>query len=505
MKGNLLKNRILRKMLPILVLCLAICGSYLLTSAMLGDNPGKPVVYGMAAALVAALAMTGVYAWKNPTKRDNALLMLVLFSGIVLRIGYMLYTPCNVRSHDLWGILIEEKGHAGYLLRLIVNGQLPESYELQLYQQPLFYLLGAGVSKVLCGILGRTDAYALVDAAKTVSCMAACLTLFAMKDICDELHMKRRSSVIALAVMAFLPSAWYAGGRIAPDGLAAFFIAMAFLYTLRWYREHSWTNTILLALIYGLGVCTKISVGVPALITAAVFLVELVKENKAKRLGNYVLKMLTFAAISLPIGLWYNFRNLILFGQELGYVPGQGGWQSPLFCGDRSVFARSIVLDFENLFATPYANPNEDYNIPIYYLKSALFGEFTFKVRWLLPIALLFVAFALSAMIVWAVVGRLRRVVWHPKKLTTNSSRVIQPLLWFLVFYVSGVAFANAYPYGCSMDFRYMIFLGVPAGILLGQQVETEETSLGSRIAIGLLLAYSILATIWCFSVGVIS
>lgn len=58
---------------------------------------------------------------------------IILYIGITLRILYMLYTPCNVRKHDLGTIEPGANGHAGYILTLL-EGHLPESAEAQFYQ-----------------------------------------------------------------------------------------------------------------------------------------------------------------------------------------------------------------------------------------------------------------------------------------------------------------------------------------------------------------------------------
>ena len=77
-----------------------------------------------------------------------------------------------------------------------------------------------------------------------------------------------------------------------------------------------------MAVIYGLGVMTKVSVGVIALFTAVVFVIMLVKTVKtdAKQWKMLMLRYIVFGLISLPLGLWYSVRNYRMFGQPLGYV-----------------------------------------------------------------------------------------------------------------------------------------------------------------------------------------
>ena len=94
-------------------------------------------------------------------------------------------TPVTQRGHDLFELDSSAPGKAGYLLRILQEHRLPESYVLQLYQQPFFFLLGAGMSGILNGILQRTDPFSLVDGAKVVSCLASCFSLLAAERLLE--------------------------------------------------------------------------------------------------------------------------------------------------------------------------------------------------------------------------------------------------------------------------------------------------------------------------------
>lgn len=104
-------------------------------------------------------------------------------------------------------------------------------------------------------------------------------------------------------------------------------------------KEKNWKNTLLLAVIYGLGMMTKISMATLAVFTAVVFARSFFKACKTGTWKGLLLKYAVFGAISLPLGLWYSLRNYLLFRQPLTYVLEMSR-DSALYTGDRSIWQR---------------------------------------------------------------------------------------------------------------------------------------------------------------------
>lgn len=390
---------------------------------------------------------------------DEQLVGILLWVGILLRVGYMIYTPCNVRSHDLWEINENSYGHASYLLQ-VINGHLPKTNTVQFYQQPFFYLLGAALSQCMNFILRTKDAYFLVDAAKTVSCMASCISLVVSREIFRECGLTGRGLMRAMMLVTFLPVYFLSGGRVGPDALACLFMLLVFWYTLKWLKKKSWKNTILLALFYGFGMMTKVSCATLALFTALVFAGCLFQGFKDKTWKSLLAKYLVFGVISLPLGLWYSVRNYLLFGQSFTYVPVISK-ESSLYTGDYAVFQRIFAINVKNLFADPFAAVYDDYNLPVYALKSSLFGEFRFEKMKGIACVLLFFAALLAVCCMIAIIYQIGFAKGD------RMGRLC--LLAAVIFYASIVVFYLRLPYGCSMDFRYMLFLPVPIAVMLGK------------------------------------
>lgn len=421
-----------------------------------------------------ALALTAVIASVNVrtmTCRDihyyDVIIIAIMAAGIIMRIGYMLYTPCNIRQHDLWGFDADAGGHAAYILNLMQYHRLPLSNKLQFYQQPFFYIAGSLMSFVVNSILNTSSAYELADAARTAACTASCLMLPASDALCRECGIGGRGRVISTALVACSPVFYMTAGMLTPDSLSTLLMVLAVLYTIKWSNDCSWKNTVLLAVIYGLGVMTKVSVGVIALFTAVVFVIMLVKTVKtdAKQWKMLMLRYIVFGLISLPLGLWYSVRNYRMFGQPLGYVLDIGGSRSKLYTGDRSIAARIFTFSIDNIMKGPYADVFNDYNAPAYYLKSSLFGEYRYEVPAIIPAVLLFAALFITFIAVVAFIYQLIHL--KNKSIAYYAVPVVSVLMYASVTY-----FYMKYPYGCSMDYRYMGLLSVMAGAALGRMCE---------------------------------
>ena len=410
------------------------------------------------------------------------IIKLLILTGCILRIYYAAVTPVTLRGHDIWEISADAKGKAAYLLRLVEWGKLPDSYDLQFYHQPFYYMLSALAAVIMRGLTGITDAAFLVNGGKVISCIASCGTLFLteylLKEFCPV-----ATRVYGMVILSFTPVFWLTGGRLGEDALTCFFMVAVILWTVRWEKQPDWKNTVILAVLYGCGMMTKISLAFPAFYTAYIFW----KKRKSSR---FVLKMGVFALLSLPLGLWYSVRNFILFGQPFGYVLRQG---ENLYRGSYSYVARFFSFDLKNWLSTPYANPYKDYNFPVYLLKSELFGEFTYDVPVWLPALLLLFSTLLTLCV--AGIGIYKICKWKSLK----EDR--RPLIFGLLFGGYAMISYLRLPFGCSMDFRYYMMLAVCKALVLccflNEQTEgrfVQEKLLlqkGLKVLCALLAAFS--------------
>lgn len=434
---------------------------------------------------VGVLTMTGAVVWlmlAHPElDRNEILLWLILALGILMRIGYVLYTPVYVRGHDLGGCTLESNGHVAYILHLL-QGELPPNNSYQFYHPPLFHGLSAVAMACYRALSGFTEPEQLVEAAKTVSCAASIVTLFYARKLCRQLRLGDGATLMAVSLAAFLPNHYLLAGRVNNDSLAVLFMAAILYYTLLWYERQDWGPLVKLALCFGLGMMTKISVGVFALVTGCMMLLVLFRRLREKKALPIIRQFAVFGLIAFPLGLWYPIRNFILFQQPFNYVLRPSA--QSLYCGDHSLWERFGLI--KNLGI--YDHPFEDYNVWAYLLKGSLFGEFTFSMGKVIPgllilINLLLILLSLAAMVLV--------LIRHPAAQWTALS------CFWLVLMGSYIHFNIQYPFGCTMDFRYVVPAALIGAVFLAKWWDQAQARKGVRgVVAGSVGLFTILSVV---------
>jgi len=414
--------------------------------------------------------------------------VLIMMIGLMVRIIYVLNTPALVRQHDL---APDNYGQMDYILHFVNSWSLPDTNLIQFYHPPLHHMI--------CAIWFRISAFFNVEHDTIIESFqyltafySSCLMVVTYR-IFIHLKLKKQFLLVATALVAFHPTMVILAGSINNDMLAILFYVSAFLWMLRWWEEQSIKNTVLLALCVGLGMMVKIGNATLAFVIAPFFLYKLIKENQWASRLKLATKFLIFGCISIPLGLWHAIRNLIEFGQPLGFVLEQqvGGW---LDRGDVPLFSRIFSFPLEQLVASPYVVLKTDYSLPIYTVKCSLFGEWSYTNMDFLAIALVALNIILIAMSLIAMVYTLVR------KQKTEYWMLFA--LW-LVHIVSHVFFYIRYPFACSMDFRYIVptlICGAGFICIAGQRLAEEREGLWKIIRLAVsapIILFIVLST--CF------
>jgi 4-amino-4-deoxy-L-arabinose transferase-like glycosyltransferase len=416
------------------------------------------------ALMLAGLALCGAWLlwrslYKKCTSKTEALIVILIAAGIVMRIGYMLYTSFATRGHDIGAY--DGEGHYAYMYQLFSTGTLPQTNHYQFYHPPFEHIVQALVVKVFSWFRPGAELTSLFEAAKLVPCFASCAVLWVTRSLCRAMDLKPRATALAVAVVAFQPTFYIFSSSVNNDPLMVLFFMIAVLYTIRWYYAPTIKNILLIALAIGLGMMTKLSAASVAFFTAPVFLAVFVKAVKERKAGRIIGQFAAFLGVCAPLGLWYPLRNYLKFNQGFGqvYTISQ---TSKLYCGNKSFVSRFLSFPLDQVTTPLYCQPYGDYNIWIYTLKCSIFGEFSFK--W--PGALAALLIVANLIVILVSLAAMIYVMVRGKEVNPFAR---YGLFWlWIVQMASFIVFNMRFPFGCTMDFRYIVPTMIVGAIYIG-------------------------------------
>ena len=410
--------------------------------------------------IVSILLVVGVfYAIKRIKKlrinyKDIVLIIMIL--GILIRAMYIIYTPITERQHDVYSI--NDQGHLGYIYTIYQTGKLPDTNSIQFYHPPLFHLIAAGWLKV--NDIFNVELDRSIEGIQIITAIFSSLMMLVSYRIVEKIEIKNIYKILIMAVMAFHPTFIILAGSINNDVLMILLSFYIILYLIKWNDDPNIKNTIILAIITGCAVMTKVSgaiMAVPIMYTFIKKIFEIHKTEKDKLLRLFG-KFLLFGVISLPLGLWHPIRNLMLFNQKIGWVllPADG-----LYVGQYSFFERFLTISFKEMFGYTYCVIPGDHNIFSYIIKTSILGEFAYNNSIGIYVALFkiinLIIISTTAICIFILLKKI-------KKISNNSFVTKILLITFFINIVSYYHFNIQYPYICTMDFRYIvptIFTGI--------------------------------------------
>lgn len=458
------EGRIYECIFCLLVVCIPIIGQAVIANHGIG---AEKIHMGMwiSILLVTFIFVSDIIRDTGDQKEDKILRWLLLL-GCIMRIGYTFYNGVFSRVHDVWYYDdYTQNSKASYLMWLIERGKLPDTYEGQLYHQPFSYLFTAGVCKILQLLTNDRNIYFVGSiGGKLGSCMASCMTMLFSLKLCRELELKAENKILAMWFIAFLPGMYLAAGRIGEDAFSCLFAVMEIYTALKWFHDSSFRNTVYVAVSFGLGLQTNLSCILPMGLLVILVLEKMIKNHEA--IKKYIGQTAIFAGIAAPLGLWFYIRNAIRFGIPFTYINEQEVGNI-LWTGEHSLQERFAPINLKNIIVSPYAISYEDYNLSTYFLKSEIFGEFSFEIGKIIPYTLLAINLLVTILLIfhiirWIVKGKKEHDEWA--------------LLGMFVFYLLFICYSYyKEPFGCSMDARYFLIVPVLKIILTGKFAESLD------------------------------
>ena len=407
---------------------------------------------------VVCIIALGFYLWAEGRLTYERAAMLVMLVGVLMRIGYSFYTSMYTRQHDVG--YPDGSGHWAHIVFFANNLGLPDTNHDQFYHPPLHHMLAGWWFWFNERIL-QMEMYRNFESVQYLTAIFSSCAMMVSHRIFKQLKLKGPFLLAATSIVALHPTLFILGGSINNDMLAALLYLAAFLRLLHWWEEQSAKNTALLALCVGLGMMAKLNDATLAFVIAPFFLIKLFGRSETSK-GRLILSFLLFGVIAIPLGMWQPIRNLLLFEQPLGYVKLME-YGSDIDRSAYSVFERVFSVSFSQLFERLYPDPKIDYNLPVYVLKTSLFGEWYYNADMAsTAIVLLALNVLLTVASLVAMVFTLVKVSGfeYEKEISEgegNRAGYWMLFLMWLVQMVSFVAFYITLPFSCSMDFRYIV------------------------------------------------
>ena len=437
------------------------------------------------------LLVFGYGIYLNQTKKlsAEALIVLIFAIGFILKLGYVLYTGITVRQND---VDIFEEGkynlyHSGYILFVRDKLTIPDADVRnlgQFYHPPFHYFVSAAFLKIYELFLPKgTHNYEALQALSLLWSQFAVIMLY--KNI-KLFGLSSGNRVPAALIVSAFPTFTLLSGSINNDVLSVLLFFTGFYFGFKWFKEGTWKNIILSALAIGFGMMTKLSTGLIAFPLGFIFVVKLIKDLKGKKEGGRsLLNLLAFGAICAPLGLWFQIRNYLKFGVPLGYVLRSTNTYQDI--SRYTVFQR--LFDFygfpiEDYYIKLGSDGEQDYNIFITMVKTALFGEENYRDDLVMSMAGYVLLLVFLIMFFVAVAGFVRTVITAKKRNAIWEDLAL--IILTVAELVSVISFSLKYPHICSMNFRYctpLILCGVVFFGRIGEiKLKNDNEDLAAKI-----------------------
>ena len=371
------------------------------------------------------------------------LISVIIILALIIRLFYVIKMPYTEIQHDL---------DLSYAYG-IVEGHLPETNSEQYYHPPLNQMIFAIFIKIQ--MLFTDNEELMNENLQFLTVMYSMILIYVLYKISKEIGLKKKHILYIMVLGAFHPTLIILSGSLNNDNLCLLLMMWSILRAIKWYKKSNIRNIAFLAFVTGLAVMTKTNGAIVAIPILYAFIIRLYRdlkknEDKKKTLIKYLRMFFIFGIISLPIGLWYHVRNYILFNQPLLYVLDPD--DTSLYVGNYTLLQRffPISKEFYNIYCDAY----RDYNLPVYLIKCSLFGEFIWKIDYFSRII-----YGISIMLnyIFTVVG----IVCIIKNMIKRTKKkIVYRMILFLLYVTNLFSFIIMnlkLPYGCSMDFRYIV------------------------------------------------
>ena len=275
---------------------------------------------------------------------------------------------------------------------------------------------------------------------------------------------------------------------------------MAIFYTIKWYKSDKFWDLIKIAFSISFAIMTKIDAALIAILIGIVFLVKIIKNRK--EIKKYILYFSVFLIISLPIGLWYPIKNLVLYDIPVTYVQAVEK-DSPMNVEEFSKVERLFKVSLRDIYKKiniEMAGKNRDYNILMTTLKTVVVDEcIDYELDTEQNITMykilervMYILFTVLIVIAVIYIVNLIYIFKNFKKINNYWILFFFGLLIIETF--SYIRFCFKYPFVCTMNFRYIIPTLISFAVLTGIASENNKVLFNiNRIVLSVFCIFSVI------------
>ena len=258
---------------------------------------------------------------------------------------------------------------------------------------------------------------------------------------------------------------------------------ISILYLIKWYKNPTYKNVIILAIAIGLAGMTKTSVLVMAIPLMFVYMKKIIKEaENFELIKTIIFQGLILVIITLPMIFWYQVRNYYKFNQPFfGIVEAL----DILKVKDNSFGARWILNQelFNEIFEKQASNVWA--NLIISSISFSMdFDAIPFAISMMLRgISLLLISFSIISMIT--------------TYKNAENKNLLSILLVTYVSWVLGYIYFNwSLPYSCTTHARYVVIAIVIGIIYIGILYNNSKKSYIRNCVCGLVICFSTISIV---------
>lgn len=336
--------------------------------------------------------------------------------------------------------------HINYIMQLYTYNSLPNKIIGQFYHPPLNHFIMSTWLKIADNIF--ENASTRFESMQFITLMYSIVILVALYKLLEELNVEDKNKIFPMLLFAFYPIYIFLSGSLNNDELVIMFSILALLYIVKWEKNPTMKNAIIIALCIGLGLMTKTSIAVVAIPTVYIYFKKLgkfVKEDKS--IKDLLVQLLVFSIISITLGLWFQVRSLANGLYTLGIIEPY----DYLSIADQSIWARFGIPNILNL---------SEVNVWSYLIYSSL----NFVVTGRNTIYNLIMGILVIVLVIYT-------IYFIIKNKCKNKILLITFISWWISYFYLNISM----PYTCSMHSRYML-VPISIGILyLGLGIQEEK------------------------------